>query len=129
MRSDFAAKYDNSNANTENQPTNLDDANDQCTSSTYMSSEHCYSPSFSNQLDDDQHQQQHQPQQKRNLQQQQQQSQQKIISSVLNEPSQCSGHFLLAYAQIRSKVNELDLQTRFITKHDADGKFIYIEPR
>lgn len=38
-------------------------------------------------------------------------------------------HYLLAYAQIKSKVNECDQQTKFTTKHDKDGKFIYIEPR
>ncbi len=37
-------------------------------------------------------------------------------------------HYLVAYVQVKSKLNELD-QTKFTSKHDINGNFVHIEPR
>ena len=119
LRSDLNQKYEIGSTSSNNSGGN-DLADDPCSSSQFKVNNDAlfrshHSTTFLDPCDDDLNQ--------------------KNRNQYLNENKPRNGessptqHYLLAYAQIKSKlVNELD-QTKFVTKHNLDGKFLYVEPR
>ena len=120
LRSDFNQKYENNIANTSSK-IESDLVDDPCTSSSNQLKannnsilfRNYHSTTFLNSFENDLNQ-------KRNH------------FRTENKNKMCDSfnqvqHYLLAYAQIKPKVNEIE-QTKFVTKHDVEGKFLFVEP-